>query len=716
MFKVSIFTCFLGGLLVLCSTGAHAQQPPDSSIEHHSSRITNDTLAGDTLLHDTAIVLQNADTLRQAHNTTAALQSADSLLLDTVAVLKPIAKKRRLVLPPPDTVIIDTAKTPRIFAFTLQRSTNDVLRCDIDTTLRAMYIDYPFLRQDVGANFLGNLGSPALAYDYFLRSTREDFLFVQPYTPYFFTPDNAMHYNTTTPYTLLYYDWTLRRRTEESQLRVLHTQSITNELSFGVEFNNINAKGIYQRQSVSNKSLHAFVSYLGKYYSANLGYINNSVKGQENGGLAGDSVIYDQDLEPITVGVRLQRARNQLKQSTFYLTHSIDFPLLYLGNDSLIFNIIKGRLGHSFESTSYSKLYTDENEDPTFYPTHYLNNSKTRDSLGLRRLENRFFLQIRPLRAYIFESLAGGIGFRKFTSYMFDPAMYLSDLQSQKLNSTFLYASASAWYKQYFLLSAYVETVMAGYAAGDVTFKTDLKLSAYPIRQGIHLLAKLEIDLRRPSIFYQNYSSNYYQWHHDYTNSLEDKIKEYKLEGTLSIPYTQTVATFKYSLYDKYIYFGEDHLPAQTADPINIVALRIDQNFKLWYFHFNHRFLLQTSSMPSALDLPLLSANGNYYIEYEIVKNVLRAQLGVDAQYCTPYNGYGYDPSIGMFYNTPQKVGGYLWLDVFLAMRWKSATPFIKYEHANQFLWEQPHGYFAAVHYPRNARVFKIGLSWKFFD
>jgi hypothetical protein len=194
------------------------------------------------------------------------------------------------------------------------------------------------------------------------------------------------------------------------------------------------------------------------------------------------------------------------------------------------------------------------------------------------------------------------------------------------------------------------------------------------------------------------------------------KITDGKLEVTLSIPATKTEIAFKYGLHDKYLYFDERRVFSQVDGSLNVLALAVNQDFHLGPFYFNHRVLLQKSTLPEVLDLPLVSANATYYFEYELVRRVLRMQLGVDVRYSTLFNGYGYDPSLGMFYNSTQPLGGYVWADAFIAFRWKTATPFIKYEHINQGLWEQPYGYFAAEHYPRVMGTIKIGLSWKFFD
>jgi hypothetical protein len=301
---------------------------------------------------------------------------------------------------------------------------------------------------------------------------------------------------------------------------------------------------------------------------------------------------------------------------------------------------------------------------------------------------------------------------------MFDPSMYFTGNQSGRLNSTFAYVSGSAWYKQYFVWHAYGESIIGGWCAGDFLLNADLKLSAYPIDGGVHLTARAELNSHRPSYFYQHYFSNHYQWNHDYGNDAErfHKVTETKIEASVNIPKTNTDAAFKYGLHSRYIYFDENRTLQQTSAAINVLAFTLNQKNQLWKFHFHHRFLVQTSSEPSVLDLPLFSTNFTYYFDYELVKKVLRIELGVDVQYSTSYKGYGYDPSLGMFHNSSQMLGGYLWADVFLAAQWYRATPFVKWEHANQNLWEQPNGFYSAVHYPRNFRVFKFGLSWRFFD
>jgi hypothetical protein len=629
-----------------------------------------------------------------------------------------VKKERRLELPRmAEATSSDTNRVSRIVRFSVSRSTNDVRLSPIDSSLSEYFVDYPFFKKDVGAVYLGNFGSAVMYFDYFKRNESSPFLFMRPYEPYFFTPDNAFYYNTTTPYTLLYYDWTTPRRTEESQLHVLHTQNITNKLNAGVDYANRSTKGIYNRQLLKNQTLNVFTSYLGDYYKLNAGFVYSSVEVQENGGVADDKLVTDTVIDPEFIPVRLSTAKNTLANISFYLTHSLDLPIWKFGNDSVINNILIGRLGHVFEYSTYGKLYEDSEAvaDSGAYYSHAAVSSKSsRDSLGLRNLENRLFVQLRPLRAYIFEQLSAGWGYRSYTAYMFDPQMYLKGSSSDHFHSMFAYASASAWYKQYFQWNAYAESVLSGYRSGDYKLEAGLTLSAYPIKQGIHLKANVLMESKTPDYFLQNYFTNHYEWR----DNNFDKTQELRIEGSLSIPQTRTEIGVRQSVLTSYIFFGNDAVPVQASGAVSVSSLSLDQNFKLGSFYMNHRVLLQLSSDKEVLPLPLASLNFMYCYEQPIVKGVLTGQLGVNLRYSTEFNGYGYNPSVGMFHTTSDaKLGNYPWFDVFLAFRWYKVTPYVKWEHVNQsWFTGADNNYFSAVHYPGNNRVFKFGLSWKFLD
>ncbi|MGL4364110.1 MAG: putative porin [Bacteroidales bacterium] len=661
-----------------------------------------------TALVDSDTILQLAKNDSTQHRVllqdTSLQQVSDSLNLPKDSLVR--KKERRLDLPKNIEIeTIDTTLRSRVFQYTISRTTNDLRAMPMDTSLHYYRTDYPFLRNDVDAIFLGNLGSPVVSYNYFKRTHQSEFIFQQPYEVYFFSPENTPFFNSSTPYTILYYDWAGSRVQEESQLRVLHTQNIRHDLSYSILYNNLAAKGIYPRQRASNKAFNGNLSYLGKYYKANAGYIFNSIEAQESGGISDDGLILDTVVGPQDHIMRLENAKNHLRNHSYHLAHSLDLRLLYFGNDSVINNILMGRIGHTFEYSTYNKVYTDD-IDTIYYPSPFFNTEHTKDSLSLRSIDNKFFLQLRPLRAYIFESLTFGVGYKNINSYMADSLSI-----TNKLQTLYAYAEMSAWYKKYFKWNAFAESKLAGYQGGDYKFGGDLTLSFFPVEEGIHLNLAGNFRGTSPDVFLQNYTSNYYQWNNDF-----NRETELQLHAKVAIPKWAIELGVSNSLLNNYIYFGHQSTPQQHNGALSVLTGTLSHRFKWAGLHLHHRLLFQTSTNQKILPVPAFSFSNSYFYELVLIKNVLLVQLGIDWRYATRFNGYAYNPSIGMFHNADGKLGGYLWADAFLSFRWKRATPFIKYEHLTQGLIEGHNNYFAAVHYPRNDRVFKFGLSWKFFD
>ncbi|MDR3366414.1 MAG: putative porin [Prevotellaceae bacterium] len=681
-----------------------AAQPPGAA-EQDSVQLLRDSLtySRDSLASPRDSLQLSRDSLTLAD--TAAIFPVDSSL-------PPKKKKRRLELTKmvdSGEVQIDTTRKSRILRYAINHATNEVRRLGLDTSLFYFRTDYPFLRDDVGAIFLGTLGSPTMPYSYAKREGKSEFLFMQPYEAYFFMPDNISFYNTTTPYTVLYYDWAGSKSQMEDQLRAMHAQSITHNLNIGLVYHGMGTKGVYSRQRIDNRSVSFSASYLGNIYKANFGYIFNEAEAQESGGIANDRLITDTIIEPQSHLPRLQTGKNHLRNHTFFLTHSVDIPMIYIGNDSVISNILMGRIGHSLEHSSFSKIYTDNNE-AAYYANRFLG-AVTRDSLGLRNFENRIFAQLRPLRAYIFESLSAGLGYKSMQAFMFYPSMYFSGTSSEDFHTIYAYASMSAWYKKYFRWNAYGQTNIAGYQRNAFELKGDMTLSVYPIKDGLHLQLGALLAGREQDIFISRYFTNHYSWSNNF-----DQSNELRVEAKLHIPAIFCEVGVSQSIRNNFIYFDTTAHPKQYANALSISALTLGQKLEFKGINIHHRVLVQLSSNEQILSVPLFAVSAAYYYERDLVKNVLRVQLGVDWQYCTPFNGYEYNPSVGMFHTSPVQQGGYLWADAFVAFRWKRATPFIKWEHASQDLLEGNTRYFSAVHYPRNVRVFKFGLSWKFFD
>jgi hypothetical protein len=140
------------------------------------------------------------------------------------------------------------------------------------------------------------------------------------------------------------------------------------------------------------------------------------------------------------------------------------------------------------------------------------------------------------------------------------------------------------------------------------------------------------------------------------------------------------------------------------------------KDFRVGGFHFDHRALVQISSDESVLPVPAFSAYLSYFFEFWVKRDVLRVQLGIDGRYNTSYHAPSYNPALSAFINQREvRVGNYPYLDAFLSAKWKRMRILLKYQHVNQGLFGNGE-YFQVARYPLNPRMFKLGISWSFYD
>ena len=142
---------------------------------------------------------------------------------------------------------------------------------------------------------------------------------------------------------------------------------------------------------------------------------------------------------------------------------------------------------------------------------------------------------------------------------------------------------------------------------------------------------------------------------------------------------------------------------------------RITMRLKLGWFHIDMQQLLQYSTDTEQMPVPLLASKNSLYADFYMFHRTLRAQIGADLRYITPFYAPGYDYKTGLFYHqTETTIGGQLWADVFINFNVKRASFYIKAGHINA-LWDQPN-YFLLPHYPGQKFGLFWGITWHFFD
>ncbi len=637
-----------------------------------------------------------------------------------------------------------------------------------DTSYRRSFNDYVFYNEDINASWLGISGSPVQLYDWFKRAEEDNAIFYAPYSIWTYTPETLPQYNTKTPYTELAYYGTLfaNQEKEEANIRVLTTQNITPALNFTIDFRRYGGNGMLKREDTANKTFVASTNYLGKKYLMHAGYIYNKVKRSENGGIVDESWIRDTTVDAREIDVYLRDAENQLKKNTLFLDQSYRIPLTFLTDlkgkkerklqearrDSIVASgdstaiaqlmaeeerqlaieaakadtarintdITTAFIGHSTEYSVFSKTYKDKISDPLgkeFYGDRfYINPTSSMDSLRVMRLDNKVFIRLQPWKDDgIISKLDVGIGDKLANYFSFSPTDYLRGGNNVVQNSMYLYAGANGQYSRYLTWNAKGKYNFLGYEINDFGIEANMAFNAYPFRRDrkspLTVTAHFETSLKEPDYYQQHLFTNHFKWDNDF-----GKISTTKAEASVSIPRWEMAASFGYALLSNNIYYDTQGFVQQNTSPMSVMTATLKKNFLVWKFHLDHHAMLQLSSDKEVLPLPLLALNFRYYIQFDVVKNVMQMQIGANGTYTTEWYAPAYNPVLGVFHNQDErKYGNCPYIDAFVNIQWKKASIFIKAVNVNMGWPNKSADYFSAAGYIAPQRAIKFGITWPFW-
>ena len=116
------------------------------------------------------------------------------------------------------------------------------------------------------------------------------------------------------------------------------------------------------------------------------------------------------------------------------------------------------------------------------------------------------------------------------------------------------------------------------------------------------------------------------------------------------------------------------------------------------------------------MPLPMLALNLRYYLQFDVVKNVMQMQIGANGTFTTKWYAPAYNPVLGVFHNqNVEKFGNSPYIDVFANIQWKRVSLFFKAVNLNMGWPLKKADYFSAAGYIMPQRAFKFGISWPFW-
>ena len=619
-------------------------------------------------------------------------------------------------------VVPDSLYYRRILVWTSDKRFNEFHETGLDTTANSNFYEQPMYKKDISGTWLGTNGSAALYHNWFRREEMEDAPMFTPYAGDTFNDETAKQYNTKTPYTELAYWGTplASKNTEEHNLKLMSTQNITPAFNFTLAYHRLGSRGMLTSENTDHRTTMILGNYMGKRYFANFGHIRQRVERMENGGIQDSFWIRDTSVEAKSIAVNLSNANNLYKRRSTFIHQTLAVPLNFFRKDRDSLGLGEGTMaliGHSGEFTTYNKLYTDEIATSDTYGRNFyfnnfrINETKSSDELAVRNFENRFFIKLQPFAPdALLAKINAGVGYQILSTYAFNPSDYLHGRHYETNHNLYLYGGVSGQLKKYIAWNADMDYYLAGYRMFDFDVDAKLRLSVYPIDQGIHLIGKFHTGLKTPHPFEQHIYMNHHQWDNDFS-----KVSKTTVEAELSIPKWRLEAGFGYALVANMLYYDTLSVIRQYDTPVSVMSAYLRKDFTVWRLHFDNQALFQLTSAPSeVLPLPKLTLNLRWYFDIDVVKNVMNMQIGVNAIANTLWYAPSYSPDIGQFYaQNQERIGMVPYCDVFANIQWKRACIYVKY--TNAFKDWPSSDYFSAYHYIKPLRGFKFGILWPFY-
>jgi hypothetical protein len=263
-------------------------------------------------------------------------------------------------------------------------------------------------------------------------------------------------------------------------------------------------------------------------------------------------------------------------------------------------------------------------------------------------------------------------------------------------------------------LNLFGRLFLSGYRAGDFNLSGNLRLFTGKAGKLNSLLFTASNEVKTPDFLYTHYASNNFMW-----------TKNFKQTTTNSLSIDLSVSSKKFDIEGDYVllhnlvYFNEEAFPEQYGPGLSILSLSAYKRFDIWKFSSVNKVVYQKTNNQRVLGLPeIVLYNSTYLthlINFRATGGKLLTMIGFDLFYNTKFYSDAYMPPLTTYYRQSEKeLGNHFYFDPFLNVQLKRLRAYIKYEHVNSSWGDK--NYFSVLHYPRNERNLKFGLSWTFYD
>lgn len=377
---------------------------------------------------------------------------------------------------------------------------------------------------------------------------------------------------------------------------------------------------------------------------------------------------------------------------------------------------------HTLRADHNRRYYIDNSSARDYYLYNFLEGDSINDQTRYLSVENTFAIEMSEGFKKWVKTGMRLFGKHQLTSFS------LPDEQRIMQNTTYNYFTVGAQLMReqgkVFHYNVLGEIRTTGAEWGEFNVEGYVNFNVPIRRDSVNLRVDGFVRNEEASYYYRHYHASNAWWDNDLS-----KVFRTRLEGELSWRKTHLrvgVETIQNHTFFQEIQDGsidEGALAsrmygigvAQADKNVQLLTATLKQDFKFGPLNWENELTYQKTSDDKVLPLPAFTGWSNLFLGFKIAK-VLRTELGADVHYFTKYYAPAYSPIIGQYVvqdeNYRTKVGNYPWVNVYANFHLKSCRFYVMFSHVNC----STGNYFYTPHYPTNQRVFRVGISWNFFN
>lgn len=621
----------------------------------------------------------------------------------------------------------------------------------IESTLDTVLYNYQrqfitALTSDAWAS-TGQFTGPAINMIYFQRPEQLPFYFNNSLSYWLPTFSRQKFYNVFIPFTQLSYNMGYGSENRTDHLKATFAGNVNRKVGIGAWVDYPYTKGSYANQAAKGLGFGVSGYYTGSRYEMQAFFNHWNHLNKENGGITDDLYITNpaelqggvNEIEPKSIPTRLNDAHNRLIGSQFYMSHAykVGFWRDITQEEDTVERreyVPVTKFVYTLDWKKDHHFFINQNAaDATkFWENTYFNTSETRDNAYWWSVSNTLGVEL----VEGFQKWAK-FGLSAYATYEIDKFRYgvegmegvinappdLTDAPSGLTPLPENYAGSLSATRNRLWVGGRLEKTkgsiiryaadakfgLVGDAIGDIDVRghldTRFRLGKDTVRIGVNGFFKnLE-----PDYMLNHYVGNHFIWNNDF-----GKIRSFRVEGNLYIPWSRTELRVGVENVQNQIYFNSACLPQQHSGHIQVFSAAIDQKLKFGIWNWDNTLTYQASSNTDIQPLPAFTLYSNMYLYFKAFK-ALTVQIGVDCNWYTKYRALSYQPATMTFHSQGAdavEVGNFIFSNVYLTARLYKVRLFVMCSHLNQGWFSKD--YFSMPHYPIDPRQFRLGLSIDF--